>query len=130
GDPARGIEPWRDTGVEIRGPAVVDVEQAFAQTWAMCGAALPEEDLPDAASASPVGDVGVRIIASVPSTAGMLRLDQMLAAVARKRVWITDAYFAGVTVHVQALRAAARGGVDVRLLLPNTTDIPLVQQVS
>jgi len=130
GDPAKGIEPWRDTGVEIRGPAVADVEQAFAQTWAMCGPPLPEEDLPAASALHPAGDVGVRIIATVPSTAGMLRLDQMLAAVARKRVWITDAYFAGVTVHVQALRAAAKAGVDVRLLLPDSSDIPLVQQVS
>ena len=32
GNPARGIEPWRDTAVEIRGPAVADVEHAFAQT--------------------------------------------------------------------------------------------------
>ena len=34
GDPGKGVEPWRDTGVEIRGPAVADVDAAFAEIWA------------------------------------------------------------------------------------------------
>src|ERR1043165_9736335 len=34
GDPARGIDPWRDTGIEVHGPAVADVEAAFAEAWA------------------------------------------------------------------------------------------------
>ena len=46
GDPARGVEPWRDTGIEIRGPAVADVEHAFAQTWALAGRPIPGEELP------------------------------------------------------------------------------------
>src|SRR5205085_379249 len=29
GEPKKKIAPWRDTGVEIRGPAVVDIERAF-----------------------------------------------------------------------------------------------------
>src|SRR6185312_9692992 len=49
---------------------------------------------------------------------------------ARNRLWLTDAYFAGTTAYVQALRAAARDGVDVRLLVPNATDIPLLRPLS
>src|SRR6185295_3809824 len=41
-----------------------------------------------------------------------------------------DAYYAGTTSYVQALRAAARDGVDVRLLVPNGTDIPLLRPLS
>ena len=37
GDPKRGVEPWRDTGIEIRGPAVADLEEAFARIWASTG---------------------------------------------------------------------------------------------
>src|SRR5438270_3083768 len=37
GDPERNIDPWRDTGVEVQGPAVSEIEQAFAQIWAMMG---------------------------------------------------------------------------------------------
>ena len=33
GDPERHIEAWRDTGVVIEGPAVADLELAFAETW-------------------------------------------------------------------------------------------------
>ena len=41
GDPALGIEPWRDTGVAVRGPAVAALEDAFAQMWALAGPPLP-----------------------------------------------------------------------------------------
>src|ERR1700733_5866768 len=33
GRPARNIPPWRDTGVELRGPAVAELEGAFVQSW-------------------------------------------------------------------------------------------------
>ena len=35
GDPARNIAPWRDTGIEIRGPAVAEIARAFAGSWAL-----------------------------------------------------------------------------------------------
>jgi cardiolipin synthase len=72
----------------------------------------------------------MRIVATEPATAGMLRLDQLVAALARTRLWLTDAYYAGVTLYVQALRAAAQDGVDVRLLVPNATDVPLLRPLS
>jgi cardiolipin synthase len=70
------------------------------------------------------------VIATIPNTAGLYRLDQLVAAVARRFLWLTDAYFVGVTSYVQALRAAARDGVDVRLLIPGSTDIPILRQLS
>ena len=33
GDPARGIAPWRDTGVAIQGPSLAEIENAFAEVW-------------------------------------------------------------------------------------------------
>jgi cardiolipin synthase len=130
GDPARGVEPWRDTGIEIRGPAVADVEQAFAQTWALAGGPIPAEELPDRASLPVAGDVPLRVIATIPTTASLYRVDQLIAATAQRTLWLTDAYYAGVTGYVQALRAAAMDGVDVRLLVPGATDIPLVRAVA
>lgn len=59
-----------------------------------------------------------------------LDLDQLVAALARDRLWLTDAYYAGTTAYVQALRAAAKDGVDVRLLVPNGTDIPILRPLS
>lgn len=127
GDAARDIAPWRDTGVEIRGPAVAEVRRAFARTWSSMGGPLPET--PEAAVPR-AGEVSLRIVASEPSTAGMLRLDQLVAALARHRLWLTDAYYAGTASYVQALRSAARDGVDVRLLVPGATDIPLLRPLT
>jgi len=129
GDPARGIEPWRDTGVEIHGPAVADLERAFARMWALAGDPLPPDALAGTLP-SLAGDVRLRIVASEPATAGMLRVDELVAALARRRLWLTDAYFAGTTSYVQALRAAARAGVDVRLLVPGSSDVPWISPLS
>jgi cardiolipin synthase A/B len=130
GVPEKKIEPWRDTGVEVRGPAVADIERAFAQVWAMMGAPVPEDELARREELEPEGDVSLRVVASLPSTAVMFRLDQLVAALAKHRLWLTDAYYAGTTTYVQALCAAARDGVDVRLLVPNGTDIPLLRPLS
>lgn len=130
GDPARGIEPWRDTGVEVRGPAVADLERAFAQSWSAIGPPPPDAELPSRATIPPAGDVAVRVIASMPTTAELYRLDQLVAAAARKSLWLTDAYFVGVTPYVQALCAAARDGVDVRLLVPGASDVFLMRSLS
>jgi cardiolipin synthase A/B len=129
GDPTRGVPPWRDTGVALRGPAVAELEAAFAQSWRETGAALrPFSAVPE--PAAPAGDVALRLIATQPPTAGMYRLDQLIAAMARKTLWLTDAYFVGLAPYVQALVAAARDGVDVRLLVPGSSDIPMVAGMS
>jgi len=127
-DPAGSAEPWRDTGVEIRGPAVAEIGRAFARSWALLGSVLPEGD--SIHEPPPIGDVSLRIVASEPATAGMLRLDQLVAAIARHRLWLTDAYYSGISSYLQALSAAARDGVDVRLLVPHATDIPLLKPFS
>lgn len=128
GVPSRNIEPWRDTGVEIRGCAVPAIERAFSRIWTKCGGDTPVFAEPDAVT--PAGNTSVRIVASEPATSSMLRMDELVAALARKRLWLTDAYYAATPSYVQALRAAARDGVDVRLLVPNGTDIPLLRPIS
>ena len=130
GDPQRGVEPWRDTGVEILGPAVAAVEEAFAEIWEATGEPIPEGERSRPEQHRRAGEVSLRIVAGAPNTAGLFRMDQLIAASARRTLWLTDAYFVGVTAYVQALRAAARDGVDVRLLLPNATDLPLIRPLS
>ena len=128
GDPSRGLEPWRDTGVEIRGRAVPAIERAFARVWAMLGDPVPDEDLPKGSRAA--GRTTLRIVATEPATAGMLRLDQLVATLATSRLWLADAYYAGTPSYVQALRAAAKDGIDVRLLVPGSTDVLLMGHLS
>ena len=130
GDAKRNIPPWRDTGVALHGPAVAEIESAFAATWNTTGDPVPEEAFTDPAMIVHAGDVALRVIATHPSSAGMYRLDQMIAALARERLWLTDAYFVGIPPYVRALANAAEDGVDVRLLVPGTSDLPPVAAVS
>lgn len=130
GDPARGIDPWRDTGVALHGPAVSAVEYAFAHTWSLAGDALPADTLVDDDTIPQAGNVALRVIATHPGSAGMYRLDQMIAALARERLWLTDAYFIGVAPYLRALLNAAEDGVDVRLLVPGSSDAPAVAAMS
>lgn len=130
GGRARTAEPWRDTGVEVRGPAVADIERAFAEAWAVTGSPIPPEELVDPNTLAPAGDMMVRVLATVPNIAALYRFDQLIAAIARRTLWLTDAYFVGVAVYVQALRAAARDGVDVRLLVPGASDLPVLSSLS
>ncbi len=130
GAPARGLAGWRDTGVEVRGPAVAEVAHAFADTWEATGAPLaPDEVAPPELPAE--GDLDLRVVATTPGTAGLYRLDPLVASLARQTLWLTDAYFAGTSSYVQSLRAAAQDGVNVRLLVPGAgSDVPMMQAVS
>lgn len=130
GYPEREIEPWRDTGLEIRGKAVADVNEAFADVWQDTGAPLAPDEIVDADALADAGDVSLRVVAGKPGNARIYRLDQMIAAMARRTLWLTDAYFAGSSAYVHSLRAASLDGVDVRLLVPQATDIPVMQSIS
>jgi cardiolipin synthase len=130
GDAAAGVEPWRDTGVEVRGPAVADLARAFAEAWAETGAPIAADELTPAERIPVAGDVSLRVVASEPATSGLYRIDHLVASMARRSLWITDAYFIGTASYVQALRAAASDGVDVRLLVPGESDLAFVKRLS
>lgn len=130
GDAARAIDPWRDTGVEIIGPAVADIERAFGQVWAATGAPLPAGAITEHTDIPRAGEVALRVLANQPNLANMYRLDQLVAAMATRTLWLTDAYFVGLAPYVQALRSAAMDGVDVRLLVPGTSNLMAVSTLS
>jgi len=130
GDPKKRLEPWRDTGIAIEGPAIAALESAFAQVWDAAGVALDHGLLREPASMPEAGEVMLRVIAGAPNAAGTYRLDLTIASVARRYLWLTDAYYVGTAPYVQALAAAARDGVDVRLLVPGASDIPWISPFS
>jgi cardiolipin synthase len=129
-EPARRRDAWRDTGIELRGPAVTEVERAFSETWSVAGGPIPTTGSPGPDATAPAGDMAVRVLAAEPNLAALYRLDQLIAVMANRTLWLADAYFVGVAAYVQALRAAARDGVDVRLLVPGTSDLPVVSRLS
>jgi cardiolipin synthase A/B len=127
--PETGL-PYRDTAVSVRGPAVADLDRAFAGTWVEAGKRLPDEELPRAEHISAAGDEAVRIIIQEPRRMRTLRILQLLTAGVEQRLWITDAYFLSMPILTQSLMAAARDGVDVRVLVPATNDLALIGALS
>ncbi len=139
GDPARGIAPWRDTAIELRGPVVADIRAAFEDSWAAAQYhASPVHVGPvhagvaqHAAAREPDGaGVTVSVIAGRPGVMGLYRLEQLVAEVAQRSLWLTDGYFVATTAYVRALTGAARSGVDVRLLVPGSSNWPVVGALS
>jgi phosphatidylserine/phosphatidylglycerophosphate/cardiolipin synthase-like enzyme len=124
GEPAKHREPWRDTGTEIRGPAVAHAESIFRDTWWLSrGGSIDPRSLPREDEIPPAGDVSLRLVATEPFTASLLRVDLLVAAMARRTLWIADAYFIAHGPFLSALQQAAEDGVDVRLLVPQGSDV-------
>jgi len=130
GNPKRRLEPWRDTGIEIRGPAVAALEQAFAGVIAASGEPIDTSVFKQAQDIATAGDMRLHVVANEPNLAGTFRMDLVIASIAHRELWLTDAYFVATSPYVQALRAAARDGVDVRLLVPGASDIPALSPLS
>lgn len=120
---------WRDTGVRVAGVVVTEMETAFAHTWALAGPAWQPRPLPEC-PISPlpltVADANVRLIVGRPQSSPLFRLDQLVINLAQTRVWLTDAYPVGTPAYLDSLRQAAHNGVDVRLLVPGSSDLPLL----
>ena len=127
--PLTGL-PYRDTSVRVVGPAVADLERAFAGVWRSAGPDLPPDEQPPTHAIAATGDTAVRVIAQEPGRMRMLQTLQLVAAGVEQRLWLADAYFIGVPILREALIATARAGVDVRLLLPGTNDLRLVGALS
>lgn len=117
---------WRDTEVMVEGPAVAAFQWVFLRTWSGQDAA----DLPDARYFPPpvrAGDKIVRVLASDPGGQFEIYKAYSLAIQqARRSIHLTSAYFVPDPQTVAALAAAARRGVEVRIVVPGKSDLGLV----
>ena len=119
---------WRDTAVKISGPAARAAAHAFEATWRGMGESLAlSQQLP---ILSDVGDTPVWLIEGEPGRTRVYRTIHWVAARAKERVWIPDAYFVAPRSVSEALGAAAQQGVDVRILVPAHNNWPLVGSLS
>jgi cardiolipin synthase len=122
-------QPWRDLQVRIEGPAVADFQKAFVEQWKK----WKKEEIPEAGLYPRLEKMGphvVRAVASSPREDGApdtlyLALISAIES-AETEVCITNAYFVPHPQLVDALAAAARRGVDVKLVLPSKTDNAIV----
>lgn len=124
----KGRQPWRDTAIAVDGPAAAALDRAFAVPWRAMGSELPDEEL--RADPAEAGPSEIRVLAGEPGTMRASRATELLLAGAQERVWITDAYLVAPRHIFQSMLDAARGGVDVRILVPGTSDISQVQKLT
>jgi len=120
------VKSWRDTDVEVHGPAVSEFQESFMENWREQGG--ERLDFNDYFPAlEPAGPEIVRVLWSSPEEFSTIYVT-MISAIrnAEKNVFITDAYFAPGDQMLESLEDAARRGVDVRLLLPGKSNEPLI----
>lgn len=125
GRTARNRQPWRDTAVAIDGPAAAVMDRAFDGVWRLTGEGLEESEM--LSEAPERGESAVRVVAGEPRGVRASRATELLLAGAAQRIWLTDAYLVAPPGIYQSLIDAARSGVDVRLLVPGTSDLTHVQ---
>jgi len=125
GNPAESKECWRDTMVVVCGPAIAALDGAFSRMWARAGSPLPEDET--SPPPEECGPSAVRVVEGLPGQSRIYRAMQLLTAAVTERLWITDAYLVAPPPLYASLVDAARGGVDVRLLLPGTSDVPFIR---
>ena len=117
---------WRDTHTRVEGPAVLGAVLAFATDWRWATRSPMNIDL-DIAS-EPKGDSTVLVFPSDPASeyeeAGLMYHQAIVAA--NRRIWIASPYFVPDHSIVAALQLAALRGVDVRVMIPDEPDGPVV----
>lgn len=116
-----GTEPWRDVDLKLEGPSVRDAQEAFLKNWKDLGPDVPAaqraklfpklEPLPQAAN--------VRAVQARPDEEGQPNVDALyLHAInaAQKSITIENAYFVPPKGLREALIAAAKRGVEVKVM--------------
>jgi len=118
--------PWRDTDVQIEGPAAAEFQKLFFDTWKkQQGPELSEQryfpDLKEEGSAL------VRVVGSTPGQDNRITFIVYVSAVtfAEHSVHLTNAYFIPDDQMLNAFTDAARRGVDVKIIVPAKTDSKL-----
>jgi cardiolipin synthase len=118
---------WRDTDIQIEGPAVVEVQKLFLETWSrQNGPALAGHNY--LVDQKENGKALVSIVGSTPGTDNRITFIAYAAAItyAEHSIHLTNAYFIPDSQILEAFKDAAKRGVDVKIILPSTTDSSLV----
>jgi cardiolipin synthase len=130
--PGDGVRRWRDTHAQIEGPAVLDLEAVFLESWFRA-------DGPDlhwrqllASRVPAAGEERCAVLADGPSYKRRVLRDLLVAALqtAERRVLLTSPYFAPDGHVLTALADASARGVAVCLLFAGRTDHPVLRRAS
>ncbi len=130
--PRAGPGLWRDSAVVIEGMSVRDLQAIFLDDWAFAteeagpeGIMFPHLDTPENAR----WDAIIQVVASGPDRAMRPIYQGVFTAftLARRRIWIATPYFVPDDAISTCLENASLRGVDVRLLMPEKSDLKTVE---
>ena len=118
---------WRDTDIQIEGPAVAEFQKLFLDTWSkQKGPNLSERNnyFPELKEK---GNALVRVVGSTPGETNRIPFIMYVSAItfAEHSIHMTNSYFIPDDQILKALTDAAERGVDVKIILPGTTDSKL-----
>jgi cardiolipin synthase len=117
---------WRDTDLQIEGPAVAEIQKLFLDTWQkQKGAELSEKNQFPALQEK--GTALVRVVGSTPGETNRIPFVVYVSAIifAEHSIHLTNSYFIPDEQIIQGLTDAAGRGVDVKIILPGVTDSKL-----
>ncbi|MHC1480787.1 cardiolipin synthase [Frateuria aurantia] len=114
------LAPWRDTHMELQGPAVADVHASFLRDWRWVTGELPPFLPPRDGCGTATTLVAATGPADRQETCSLLFVTLINAAT--RRIWLTSPYFVPDLSVFSALRLAVLRGVDVRILIPSRPD--------
>ena len=120
---------WRDTHVRITGPAVWDLKRSFADFWNEHRRGRRPLLLETTEAA---WETRIRLHRNLPRQWMFPIRAMYLEAInrARRNIWMTHAYFIPDPDFVEALVAAAQRGVDVKILVPRTSNHVVADWIS
>jgi len=116
-------EAWRDTHVQIEGPAVAEFQKLFLETWArQKGPELPKRDYFPTLERE--GNDLIEVVGSTPGQENRITYIMYVAAFtyAQNFIHLTNSYFVPDEQTLEALTDAAKRGVDVKIILPAISD--------
>ncbi len=122
----RRNRPWRDAHLRIEGPAVFDLATVFAEDWTF---ATGERLVPSSIPLPVPGGSVVAVLPSGPDQAANANAHTYFSALsgAAERCWLTTPYFVPDEPAARALANAALRGIDVRVLVPAESDVPVAR---
>ncbi len=119
--------PTMDLHFRLSGKVVDDLERAFLKDWHQCSGVAEKFDFEASNSNDPQADIWTRLVLDGPNEY-LDKLNELLTGVlscASTRIWIMTPYFLPGLDLLGALLGAKLRGVDVRILLPEKTNIHL-----
>ena len=125
------FKTWRDTHLRLKGPIIRSLNHSFATDWHFMGQPIPEDFSPDDCPPTD-SNISMQLVTSVPARNWSNIAMVFLKAIgnAKKSIYLQTPYFLPTDALLRALEAAALSKIDVRIMIPRTTDSVLMHYAS